>query len=378
MKRLGAALAALLLAGAGPGNGKQSDPISMTAEQQKTVGLQIAPVVRRPITEPVDVPGAVTFDEEKVAVIRPLAPALVTRLHVRPGDAVRAGQTLADLEIPSLVDAQINLSAADAAGREAEAGIAVARDALRRGEILARDGSMSRAEAERRRLVLAQAQATADAARGRAAVLRAQIERLNPGKTQGTASLASPIAGVVVSVSVTPGELLPSARSAFTVADLSVVWVEAQVPERSASLIAPGDPAHVVLLSGNEHSWEGRIVALGAAIDTRARTLPARVQLPNPDGALRAGMAVQVTITSDRDRENLVVPSTAVQMVGDKHVAFTPAGGDKFQPHELQVGIVQPDWVEVRAGLTAGDEVVTQGSFQLKALLQKEMLGGSG
>lgn len=378
MKRCGTALAALLLAGAGPDNGKQPDQISMTTEQQKTVGLQIVQVARHPITEPVEVPGVVTFDEEHVAVIRPFAPALVTRLRVRPGDAVRAGQIVAEVEIPSLVDAQINLTSAEAAGREAEAGVVVARDALRRGNILARDGSLSRAEAERRRLVLAQAQASADAARARVAGLHAQIERLNPGKIQGDASLTSPIAGVVASVSAAPGELLPSAGSAFTVADLSVMWVEAQVPEQSVSLIAPGDPARVALLSGDKRAWEGRIVALGAAIDTRARTLPARIRLANPDGVLRAGMAVQVTITSDRDRQSLVVPSAAVQLVGDRHVAFTPMGDGKFQPHELQVGIEQPDWVEVRAGLKAGAEVVTQGSFQLKALLQKAMLDGSG
>ena len=73
-----------------------------------------------------------------------------------------------------------------------------------------------------------------------------------------------------------------------------------------------------------------------------------------------------------------MVPPDAVQMVGDKRVAFTKLGDDRFQSHDLSVGVERQDWVEVRQGLKAGDEVVTQGSFELKALLQKSMLGGAG
>ena len=89
-------------------------------------------------------------------------------------------------------------------------------------------------------------------------------------------------------------------------------------------------------------------------------------------------MFVDVTITSDRGRDDVVVPAGAVQMIGDKRVAFTLMDGDRFQSHDLTVGVERQDWVEVRKGLSAGDEVVTQGSFELKALLQKAMLGGAG
>jgi cobalt-zinc-cadmium efflux system membrane fusion protein len=89
-------------------------------------------------------------------------------------------------------------------------------------------------------------------------------------------------------------------------------------------------------------------------------------------------MFVDVTITSDRGRDDVVVPAVAVQTVGDKRVAFTPLGADRFQSHDLTVGVERQDWVEVRQGLSAGDTVVTQGSFELKALLQKAMLGGAG
>lgn len=387
MKPWALALAAILITGADqPGQGQggknqAQDPpgvVRMSAEQQRTVKLQTARATRRPITEVVRVAGTVGFDEQQVAVIRPLAPSLVVQLLARPGDTVQPGQTLADLEIPTLLDAQDSLGATKASVTEAEAGVAVARDALHRGEILARDGSLARAEAERRRLVLAQAQAAADAARARLATLNAQIKRLNPGIRPGTATLVSPIGGTVVTAALAPGELTAAAGSAFMVADLSVMWVQAQIPEASASLVAAGDDAHVELLTGGNRSWDGKIVALGAAIDSQARTLPARIQIVNADGTLRAGMAVQVSITSDRGRDNVVVPPTAVQLVGDKRVAFTPLGDGRFQSHELQLGLQQPDFVEVQHGLSAGEEVVTQGSFELKAVLQQSMLGGAG
>ena len=381
--RHAAVMLALWLVIAGTALGKDEaapqDPpglVRMTAEQQKTVAMKIVQAERRAITEPVRVPGTIAFDQGHVALIRPLAQSRVLRILVQPGDGVRAGQTLAELDVPNLSNAQADLAGAQASVREADAGVAVARDAFARGEILARDGSLARAEAERRRLVLAQTEAAAQTARARMGALQAEVTRLHPGTGAGIATLVSPIAGVVVSVGVTPGELVDTTGVAFTVADLSVVLVLAQVPESGVALLAIGTLASVHMASGGDRGWDGQVVALGAALDPQARTLPARIQLANADGALRAGMFVTVTLTSDRGRENLVVPSAAVQRVDDKPVAFQPLGGDRFQSRNLTLGVERPDWTEIRDGLQPGDEVVTNGSFELKAVLQKSMLGG--
>ena len=375
--------AAWLLIAAAPDsqNSHQKDPpgsVMMSQEQQRTVGLRTARVERRPITEPVRVPATIAFDQGHVAVLRPLVPARVVRLLVQPDDAVHAGQALATLDIPSLVIAEENLASARASATEAEAGVSVARDALRRGEILARDGSLAHAEAERRRLTLAQAQASADSARNHVEALRTQVDRLHPEGTHGAATLVSPIGGIVVNVGATAGELIDTTTNTFTVADLSVVVALAQVPEASAALVGVGDQAKVRMTPDSGRTWNGQVAALGASLDARARTLPARIILDNQDHALRAGMFVEATITSDRGRDDLTVPAAAVQFVGDKRVAFTPLGDNRFQSHDLTLGVEQADWVEVRNGLNLGDEVVTQGSFALKSLLQEAMLGGGG
>ena len=377
-RRAVVAAAALLLAAAGDGEQPHDSPgvVRMSKQQQQTVKLRLAQAAERPITQPVQAPGAVAFDEGHVAVLRPLAPSRVERLLVQPGDQVKAGQALADLSIPSLVAAQQGLASAQATVRESEAALAVARDALRRAEILARDGSMAWAEAERRKLVLAQAEATREAARGQVSVLQAQVARLHPSGQPGEATLTTPITGVVVSVGVTPGEFIDATGEAFTVADLSVVLVRAQVPEASVALIAVGDAVQVSLSSGGGRTWSGNVSGIGAAVDPQTRTLPVRVKLANPDDALRSGMFVSVNLTSDRKRDDVVVPSAAVQRVADQRVAFVPLGGDMFQSRNLTVGVEQSDWVEVKKGLKAGEQVVTQGSFDLKALLQKSMAGG--
>ena len=351
--------------------------VRMSAEQQKTAGLQTVRVAAREITEPLRVPGTVAFDQGHVAVLRALGQARVLRLLAQPGDKVRAGQPLAEVYMPSLADAEANLAAARASLRQAASGVAVARDALRRGQLLAADGSLSRAEAERRQLDLAQAQAASDTAHARASALQAQIKRLGAGSAAGVATLSTPLGGVIASVGITPGELVDTGGEALTVADLSMVLVLAHVPESSVPLLAVGDPARVTT-PGGTRSWNGQVVALGAALDTQARTLPARIRLANPDGALRAGMAVEIVLTSDRDRRQLVVPDEAVQLIGDTQVAFTKAGDGRFQSHELKVGVQRQDWIEVESGLSDGDEVVTTGSFELKAILQKSMLGGAG
>ena len=362
---------------------KPADPpgvVRMSTEQQRTVQLLTSRAESRPITEPVRVPGAVMFDPGHVAVLRPFNQARVMRLLVGVGDRVTAGQPLADLDMPSLATYQQDLVAARAAVPEAEAGLALARAALARGEILARDGSLARAEAERRRLMVVQASTALDAARARATALGAIVGRLSPSGTPGVSQLVSPIAGVVAVQSATPGEVLDAGRELFTVADLSVVMVLAQVPEASAALVAVGDPARITA-GGTSRIWEGKVATLGAALDPQARTLPARITMPNGDNALRSGMFVDVTLTSSLGRDAIVVPAAAVQMIADKATVFMPDPGadnapDRFRAQEVQQGVTRQDWVEVRRGLQVGDTVVTQGSFELKAVLQKSLLGG--
>lgn len=369
--------AALLLSSPALAAGdKQPDTVKMTAEQQKTVGLMTAKAEREAITEPVRLPGLVNFDPGHVAVLRPFGQARVVRLLVQPGDVVAAKQPVVEVEMPGLTDLQQNLAASRASLRENQAGVAVATAALDRAMTLARDGSLAWAEADRRRLVRAQAVAAEQTARARILALDTQIARLDPVGNTGLAALRSPIEGTVVALGVTPGEVIGTTSSAVTVADLHTVMIVAQIPEGDATKIGIDDPA-VIAVTGNQgRTWSGRVATLGAQLDPQARTLPARIEIANPDRTLRAGMYVDVTLTRSLNRQSIVVPSAAVQTIADRDYVFTPAGGDTFQSHEVKIGVRRQDIVEIRGGLKAEDTVVTDGSFQLKALLQQAMLDG--
>ncbi len=352
----------------------------MSPDQQKTVGLQFATAAEQRIAEPVHVPGTVAFAEDHISSLRPLAPSRVLRLLAEPGTQVQRGERLALLDIPLLLEAEQQRAGTQAAVREAEAGVAVARASLRRGLILAADGSLARAEAERRRYALAEAVAALDVATARRAGLDAQIARLHPvtgaGAQPGEGALIAPLSGTVARVGLEPGSYADTGADAFLIADLSVIVVRAQVPEAAVPLIHVNDPADIGLSSGTSRVWHGTVAGLDAALDPSARTLAARIVLANTDRALRAGMFADVTLTSDRNRTAVTVPASAVQLVGTRHIAFTALGDGKFQAHDLQLGLQLPDADEIKSGLHAGDRIVTRGSFELKALLQQAMLGG--
>ncbi len=353
--------------------------VRMSADAQKGAGLKTAHAERRRVTEPVQAPGTIMFDERHVARLRPFAQGRVLRLLVRPGDMVTAGQPLAELDLPGLTDARDSLAASQAALRQAQAEVQVASASQRRGEMLARDGSVARAEAERRGAETARARAAVDTARAQVSANDARVARLSPaaGSAPGTGMLTSPLAGVVVSLNLTPGEVVDPTTDAATVADLSVMLALMQVAEKDVPQVRVGDAAQVRLTTGPDRAWPGRVAAVGAELDPRTRTLPARVELANADGALRAGLFAQVQVTSDQGRSGTEIPAAAVQTIDDKPIAFVRAGPDRFERHDLQLGVQRPDWVEVRGGLNAGDEVVTDGAFALKSILQKDLLGST-
>jgi cobalt-zinc-cadmium efflux system membrane fusion protein len=352
--------------------------VTLSPDQQHTIGLKTAQVQARPITEMLHVPATVEFDPARVATLRPLVAARVTALLVQPGEVVRAGQVLARLQIPSLVDSEARLADAASAEKAAEVELMVAQEARRRAAVLVKDGYFARAEEQRRRGAEAEAEAQLAGARDRKRALQIEVAQLHPGASPGSAELVTPLSGTVVSVGVTGGEFVDSATTLVSVADLSEVLAVADIPEADATLVSPGDRAALTLESGGGQRWDSRVDALSATLDPHARTLPARFRLPNGDGALRGGMFMDAAIVSHRGRTGLAIPISAVQFMGDRRVAFTPLGGGRFQVHMLQLGVTQPDWAEVKTGLAAGDTVVTDGSFTLKGLLQQQLLGQSG
>lgn len=356
---------------------KPPSVVRLSPEARKGAKLETTQAKRQPVVMRLQVPGVATFDERRVAHLHPFGQGRVLTLDVAPGQPVQPGQTLATLDFADLTDARNGLAAAQASLHQAQADAQVMDAALNRGAALARDGSLSRAEVERRQGESARAHAAVETAQAQVTMYQTRAQRLDPTGNGSAGSIVSPIVGVVAAINLTPGQVVDASVEIFTIADLSKMLVVAAVPENDIRYVRTGDAATVQTSAYPGKAFHGTVKSLGAEVDPKTNTIPARLQIENPDLSLKAGLYVSVAIEAGLGHDGIIVPSAAVQMLDDKPIAFTPVDDQHFKRQDLTLGIQQPDWVEVTAGLQPNQTVVTEGSFQLKALLQSDLLGST-
>ncbi|MGY2052704.1 efflux RND transporter periplasmic adaptor subunit [Methylobacterium sp. JK268] len=358
----------------------QVDPnvVILNAAGQASLRLASGQATTRRILQPVRAPGMVAFDERRVAHVKPRTPGRVTSLAVQPGDTVRAGQTLATLDAAGVLDARNGLSEAKASLAEAQATEAVAETNLKRGLDLLKVGSVAQSEADRRRVDLAKAHAATLSAQSKVELFTAQYERLAPeaGAAPGTSAIVAPLDGVVTTAGITLGEVVDTGRDAFTVADPSRVQVLASLYGSDMTAVKAGDAASV-RAAPSRPRLDGRVRSVNAAVDPASNTAPARIEIDNSAGLLRANMFVSVEIAADLDREGVTIPASAVQQTQDGLIAFVRTGEERFEKRTLTLGLQRPDWVEVVEGVADGETVATDGSFGLKAILMRGLLGST-
>lgn len=360
---------------------EKGDPDTVTLDEagRKRIGLAFGTAETQRIVLPVRVPGTVAFDERRVTHLKPRTQGRVLSLAVQPGDRVTAGQTLATLDAAGILDARNGLASAEAALGEAKASEAAAALQLKRGMEQLSFGGVAKAEVEKRQVDLAKAQAAVKSAAANAEMYRAQYARLAPaeGASPGTSAIVTPIAGVVTSVGVTLGEVVDTGRDAFTVADPSRMLILANLYSPDIAWVKAGDAAQVEAPIPGHPDFEGRVGAINAALDPATNAAPARIEIANPEDLLRANMFVSVTIAADLGRSGITIPAAAVQQTEQGPIAFRRTGPDTFERRALTLGVQRTDWVEVKDGIALGDTVATKGSFGLKAILLRSLLGST-
>ncbi len=358
-----------------------ADPTFVTLDGagQARIGLAFGTAETRRIVLPVRAPGTIAFDERRVTHLKPRTPGRVLTLAVQPGDPVREGQTLATLDAAGLLDARNGLAEAQASLAEAQATERVAELNLKRGQDLLKVLGMAQAEVDRRQVDLAKAHAGTLAAKAKVDLYSAQYARLapEPGAPAGTSAIVSPIDGVVTASGITLGEVIDTDHDAFTVADPSRIQVLANLYGRDIAAVKAGDAAAIQAPVPDHPRFEGRVRSVNAAIDPATSTAPARIEVANPRGELRANMFVSVEIAADLGREGVTIPAAAVQQTADGPVAFVRTAADRFEKRALALGVQRADWVEATKGVAPGETVVTQGSFGLKAILLRGLLGST-
>ena len=347
--------------------------ITLSQEAVKRAGIELVPVTRGAVaSSPLRIPGTVEPNAYKHVVVTPLVAGRVTRVFVELGDHVRRGQTLLEVFSPELADAQTKYLSARA---ELEAH----EQELARTAKLVTIGAASQQEMERLHAEHAAKQAGVQSLRSRLVLLgmpAAAIDALSPGKEiNATTNIPAPIAGIITDRAVNAGLNVDTATKAFTVVDLSFVWVVGALYERDFSRVRAGSAASVTTTATPGPARQGRVTYIDPHVSPDTRTARVRVEVPNPHQDLRLGMYADIEVAGAPSRQALMVPSSAVQNVSNRQVVYlaNPTETGKFIEREVQLGDTSGGQVEVVSGVQVGDRVVATGSFFLRA--ERERLG---
>ena len=355
-----------------------SNVIELKPAALKTLKFDTVRPKLQPIVDHVAVTGQMIFDDRRVAHLRPLSQSRITTVEVQPGQQIRKGAVLMVLDAIGLTDARAKLVDAEARLKQAQVAADTSNLNVERGQALVKTQAMPQIQLDQRVSTAAGANAAVATAEAEVRLQQIQVDRENPAHATGRESdIVSPVTGTVLSVSSGPGDVVDDNFVVATVADPSVMIAQIELYEDDLAKVAAGDTARITTTAYPGRAFEGKLISVAAALDTKTNTASARIEVPNPDGALKSGMFIVAVVEVPAGHDGLVVPASAVQTIAGKPVAFVSTGQGRYERRDLTLGLVTAERDEVKAGLAADDEVVTQGSFDLKAVVLKKLLGST-
>lgn len=325
------------------GGGGELKPVTLDAEASRRIGVTYAMVERRQLPVFVRTVGTVTYDETRLATVNPKIEGWVEKLHVDfTGAPVRAGQALMDVYSPALVSAQEELILAARLLREAggERASANAEELLR---------------SARRRLAYWD-------------IPDEDVRRVEEsGEPTKVLTMRSPATGVVVEKNVVEGDRIMPGMTVYRIADLSTVWVEADVYEKDLGAVEVGQGALVNFETFPGRAFAGRVTYVYPTVSLQSRTGRIRIELRNPDGGLRPGMYATLSLDVPPTAPTLVVPRSAVIETGERTLVFVMGEGGTLYPREVTTGRASLQLVEILSGLQEGEHVVSSAAFLIDA-----------
>jgi len=336
--------------------------ISLTPQQLARV--RIAPVEFAPFRSSVQTTGTVAFNGDRSTQVLAPVSGPITRILVNPGAYVRRGAALATVTSP-------DFAAAIAAYRKAQSQW---RNAQRIADLdvqLFKNDAIPRRELDQAVTDAAAAAADRDAAIEQMRALgvdEASISAIRDNKpgTTTTAVIRAPIEGTVVEKLVTPGQLLQAGTTpTFTIADISTVWVQANVFESDLALVAVGESA-TITTGAAPAPLAGKVTYVGSLVDPSSKATAVRILVPNPRGLLKRDMLVNVAIRAAQSKNALLVGLGAV-LRDDQNLPFVYVAlpNNQFARRSITLGSRSGDSLEVVKGLTAGERIVQDGALFL-------------
>jgi len=314
--------------------------------------------------------GELKVNEGRYAEVGTPIASRVVSILAAPGQIVRKGQQLAALQ-------SVEIGKARAESITAQTRLDLAKKTFERKRGLAAENIVPAREVQEAEAAFRTADAEVRAATASIEALGVSDDDAQGSRDSSLFYLRSPIAGRVLErLAVLGQQAEPSARL-FTIADLSRVWIVAQLFERDAVNVTVGSTAHVTVAALPGQEFDGRVALVGRQVDPGSRTVPVRIELPNSAGALRPGMSASARLeVAGQNRTILAVPAAALQRVGERWLAFVPTGQYEYEMRPIGRGRDLGNDVEAISGLTAGETVVVEGAFLLKAEAEKRAGGG--
>ncbi len=349
--------------------------ITLTPEAIARAGIKTAAVGSEAMTASVVVPATVITNAYRDTRVHALVAGIVRRVAVELGAPVTAGQPLAVVFSNELADAQMKYLAMQAMLR-------ADHQKRERTAKLAEIGAASRQELEEVTAVHEAHETELAAARQRLLLLGLSSERIqglrDAGDVRSEVTVTAPSAGVVVTRAVNPGQVVSVGQELFVVADLSTVWVIADLFEKDFDAVQVGSDATVTVPHTPSTTLRGRVAYIDPRVDPATRTAKVRVEVPNRSRALRLGMFVNVAFTVAAPVRIPLIPRSAVQSVGERSVVYVAVGRDegRFAERAVTLGTATGDHVQIVSGLEPGEHVVTEGTFFLRAEAAKTRAGG--
>jgi len=325
-----------------PGSAKQ---IRISTEKVQKLGVRVEPAAFRLLDKTVRATGRIEADERRLTTIAPKFEGYVERLHVNvTGQPVRKGQPLFEVYSPELVSAQREYALASQ-------GVQAFKDAG--GE--AQSSMRQLAEASLLRL-------------RNWDISEEQVKTLaKSGDARRTLTFRSPVSGVVTEKKALQGMRFMPGEALYQIADLSAVWVIADVFEQDIGLVKTGAKARIKIAAYPDQLFEGRISYVYPTLKTETRTIPVRIELANPGALLKPGMYAQVELPVGGKGRVLTVPDSAVIDSGTRQIVLIQLQEGRFEPREVKLGARSDSYIEVLEGVKESEQVVVAANFLIDA-----------
>ncbi|HSN80283.1 MAG TPA: efflux RND transporter periplasmic adaptor subunit [Rhodoferax sp.] len=334
-----------------------ANQIRISTEKVQKLGVRTEAAQLRVLDRLVRASGRIEPDERRVVAVSPKFEGYVERLHVNvTGQAVGKGQALFEVYSPELVSAQREYAIA-------MQGVGSLKDAGGQAQA----GMQQLADASLQRL-------------RNWDISEAQIKALtDSGTTTRTLTFRSPVSGIVMEKKALQGMRFMPGEALYQIADLSAVWVIADVFEQDIGLVKNGTQATVKINAYPDKTFSGRVTYVYPTLTAETRTVPVRVELANPGGLLKPGMFAQVDLPVGARGKVVTVPVSAVIDSGTRQIVLVEKEAGRFEPRQVKLGARSDTYVEVLDGVDDGEPVVVAANFLIDAESNlKAALGGLG